>query len=240
VNENIKSFIEHLDELRGRLLKSLIAVIVCSIVVYNFGDAILAVLERPVGKLIYIGPSEAFITYIKVALWGGLFLASPICLYQLWCFIGSGLHENERRMVYSFIPVSFVLFIVGAVFGVFVILNFGMQFLLSFGAGVLTPMISVSKYVSFVGAMAAAFGVVFQLPLVMLLLTKTGLATPELFIKKRKIAIVLIFIAAGVLTPGPDLISQFSMAIPLLVLYEVGIVLSKLAYKSVSSVIERA
>lgn len=231
MNETLRSFLGHLDELRSRLLKSVIAVAIGAAFVYHFGDAIIMVLSKPVGKLVVIDPGEAFITYIKIALWGGFFVASPVCLYQIWRFIGAGLHTSERRVVYAYLPASLVLFIFGAGFGVYIIMNFGMHFLLSFGSGLLTPMISVSRYISFIAAMAVAFGVVFQLPLAMLLLTNMGMLSPAAFIRKRKLAIVLIFIAAGALTPGPDIISQMAMGVPLLILYEAGIMLSKAAQR---------
>ncbi|MFA5118984.1 MAG: twin-arginine translocase subunit TatC [Candidatus Omnitrophota bacterium] len=223
------TFFEHLDELRGRLIKSLAAVALGACVVYHFSDAILTVLAKPVGKLVFIDPTEAFIAYLKLSVWGGLFLASPFVIYHLWKFVGGGLKKSESRYVYMYAPASFLLFLLGASFGFFVIISFGMKFLLSFGSNFMAPMITISRYISFLGAMIVAFGLVFQLPLVMHFLTKLGVVTPEFLSAKRKYAMVCIFIAAGVLTPGPDIFSQLSMAVPLLILYEVGVILSKSA-----------
>lgn len=225
------SFLQHIEELRSCLIKCALIVLICGAVVYYYNDAILAVLAKPAGKLVFIEPVEAFVTYIKVAFWGGLFLASPYCIFQIWRFVSFGLKPDEKRFAYLFLPVSFLLFVTGALFGFWIIINVGMHFLLSFGGSFMTPMLSISKYVSFVGAMTLAFGIVFQLPLVMLLLTKIGLLTPSVFASKRRYVIVAIFIAAGALTPGPDVFSQLAMAIPLLFLYEIGLILSKFAYK---------
>lgn len=225
------SLLDHIEELRSRLLKCALCVLFCGGVVFHFNETILGFLARPVGKLVFIEPVEAFTTYIKVAFWGGLFLASPYCIFQIWRFVEAGLEPKEKRFVYVFLPASFLLFVTGVVFGFIVIISVGIRFLLSFGGNFMTPMISISKYVSFVGAMSLAFGVVFQLPLVMLFLTKVGLLRPLAFSSKRRYVIVAIFIASGILTPSPDVFSQLSMAIPLLFLYEIGIVLSKVAYR---------
>ena len=229
MNEAKLSLLEHLDELRTRLLRISVAVLLCSGAVYAFSERIFSFLAQPVGKLVFIEPQEAFLTQIRVALWGGLFLAAPIILHQVWSFVASGLREEERKYAAAFMPVSFFLFSAGVVFGYFVVTHFGISFLLSYEKTYLTPMITVSKYVSFIGNLLIAFGLVFQLPLVMFFLTQTGLITPAVFIRKRKHAIVLIFVAAAVLTPGPDPLSQIFMAVPLLILYEAGVLFSKIA-----------
>lgn len=221
----------HIEELRSRLIKCAFCVLICGALVYHYNEIILAFVAKPVGKLVFIEPTEAFVTYVKVAFWGGLFLASPYCIFQIWRFVGAGLKPNEKRYAYLFFPASFLLFVIGAVFGFIVIISVGMRFLLSFGTNFMTPMISISKYVSFVGAMTLAFGIVFQLPLVMLLLTKIGLLTPSILSSKRRYVTVAIFIASGILTPSPDIFSQLAMAIPLLFLYEIGLILSKFEYR---------
>lgn len=221
------TFIEHLEELRARIIKSLIFIVATSVVLYAFTDVILRFVVRPVGKVVFISPAEAFITSIKLALFGGLFLSSPYVLYQVWAFISAGLGKRERRNASLFGIFSFILFLVGCLFGYFVIVPIGMKFLLGFATDFVIQMISVEKYVSFVAILSLTFGIVFQLPLAALFLTKIGIVTPQFLSKNRKYAIVIIFIVAAIFTP-PDVITQCLMAVPLLVLYELGIFLSRL------------
>lgn len=229
-DEKKLTLIEHLQELRTRIIKSIISIIVISIIFYNFVDRIIPNLVKPVGRLVFIAPQEAFINNIMIAFFGGVFFSSPILLYQIWRFVSCGLKPKERRYILIFGPFSFFLFLLGALFGYFVIVPIGIRFLLGFATEFVSPMISISRYVSFVAGLTLAFGIVFELPLVSLFLTKLGMITPNFLSSKRRHAIVLIFILAAILTP-PDVITQFLMAVPLLVLYEVGIIFSKLVYK---------
>ena len=226
------TLVEHLDELRSRIIKSAVSIIIGSCFIYNFVDRILKHLSQPVGKLVFIAPQEAFVTNIKISLFGGLFLSAPVLIYQVWKFVSSGLKKNERKYVLLFGPLSFLFFVTGVSFGYFVIAPMGIKFLLGFAADFVVPMITISNYISFVGTLVFAFGVVFQLPLVMLFLTKIGVTTPRFLSDKRKHAIVFIFIAAATLTP-PDIVTQCLMAVPLLVLYEIGIMLSKLTHRPI-------
>ncbi|MFH1996681.1 MAG: twin-arginine translocase subunit TatC [Candidatus Omnitrophota bacterium] len=221
---------EHLEELRGRIIKIVIALLVGTFALFNYIGKILPFLVKPVGKLVFIAPQEAFVTNIKLAFFGGLFLSSPVILYQIWRFVSLGLEENERRYILIFGPLSFVFFVVGAAFGYGIIVPIGIRFLLGFATDFLTPMITVSRYVEFVGMLTLSFGGVFQLPLILLFLTKLGVVTPQFLRAKRRHAVVLIFIAAAFLTP-PDVVTQCLMALPLLGLYELGVVFSRLAYK---------
>lgn len=219
--------VEHLEELRSRIIRSIIFIIIASIFSYAFTDSILRFMVKPVGKVVFISPAEVFITNIKIALLGGAYLSSPFVLYEAWQFISTGLGERGRRYVLVFAFSSFILFILGSFFGYFIMAPIGMKFLLSFSTDFVSPMISVDRYVSFIVGFTLIFGLIFQLPVVILFLTKIGLLTPQFLSKNRKYAIVIIFIVAAILTP-PDVISQCLMAIPLLILYEVSILLSKL------------
>lgn len=221
------TFTEHLEELRNRVIKSVVFIFIISCLLYNFVDDIFSVLVKPVGKLIFITPQEAFITNIKIAIWGGLFLSSPFVLYEAWKFVSGALMPEERRYITIFGPLSFVFFILGSIFGYFVIVPVGMKFLLGFATDFVSPMISVSRYISFIGGLTFAFAVVFELPLIILFLTKIGAVTPQFLSTKRRHIVVLIFILAAFLTP-PDIITQILMALPLLILYEIGIVFSKM------------
>lgn len=230
MNEQKLTLTEHLTELRGRLIKSVIFIIVCSFVLYCYIDKMMGYFLKPVGELVFIAPQEAFISYIKLAVFGGLLLSSPFVIFQIWRFASSGLKAHERKYTLIFGPLSFVFFIIGAAFGYIIIVPIGMKFLLAFGTELIKPMISISKYISFVSMLSLAFGVVFQLPLVSLFLTKIGVVTPVFLSSKRKQAIVCMFIAAAMLTP-PDVVTQSLMAAPLIILYEIGIIFSKMAYR---------
>lgn len=228
-NERL-TLVEHLEELRTGVIKSIIFIIACFALLYNFVGVFLPILIKPVGKLVFIAPQEAFISNIKIAFFGAFFLSSPFWLYQIWKFISEGLNVKEKKYALIFAPLSFVFFFLGISFGYFIIVPIGIKFLLGFATDFVSPMISIQRYISFVGTLTFAFGMVFQLPLIILFLTKIGIVTPQFLSRKRRFAIVLVFITAAILTP-PDVITQFFMAVPLLVLYEIGIILSRFAYK---------
>lgn len=221
------SFWGHLDELRSRLIKAFIAVVIAACLFYPFVDRFLAFLIKPVGKVIFTSPADAFVVRLMLLICGGVVLALPVVIYQLWQFVAAGLKENEKKYIRFFAPASFVLFVVGCVFGYWVIIPVGMKFLLSFATESIIPMITLPNYISFIVTLVLAFGLCFQLPLVLMFLAKIGIVTPAFLAQKRKHAIVLILIASAILTPSPDAISQILMAGPLLVLYELGVVASK-------------
>lgn len=230
MQEKRLTFIEHLEELRKRLISIIVFVAVASIFTYAFTDKILIFFSRPVGRLVFIAPAEAFITSIKIAGFGGLYVSSPFILYQVWQFISSGLTGKERKYVLLFGIFSFILFMTGSLLGYFAVVPIGLKFLMTFETDYLRPVISVGKYVSFVMTLSFAFGLVFQLPLMILFFTKIGVVTPEFLSQKRKYAIVIIFILAAIFTP-PDVITQCLMAVPLVLLYELSILLSRLTRK---------
>ncbi len=230
VNEEKLTLVAHLEEFRSRVIKSVIFVMISTCLVYGFVGSILPQLIKPVGKLVFIAQQEAFVANIKIAFFGGLFLSAPFVLFQVWRFVSTGLHKNETKYVRIFGPLSFLFFIAGTAFCYFVIIPISIRFLLGFATDLMTPMITVSKYISFVGTLTLTFGLVFELPLASLFLTKIGLVTPRFLTKKRKLAIVIIFVSAAILTP-PDVITQCMMAVPLLALYEIGILFSKAVYK---------
>lgn len=221
---------QHLEELRAKIIKSVVVIIICSLALYSSIGSFLSVLVKPVGSLVFIAPTEAFVANIKIAFFGGLFLSSPFVLYQIWQFVSTGLNKDERRYVMIFAPLSFIFFLLGAVFGYLIIVPIGIKFLLGFATDSIRPMITISRYISYVGMLTFSFGLVFQLPLISLFLTKIGLVTPLFLSARRRHAIVLIFVTAAILTP-PDVVTQCLMAVPLLILYEIGIVFSKFAYR---------
>ncbi len=227
--EKRQSFIDHLSEFRSCAIKILIAFIVCSLLACNFTGPILAFLTRGVGKLIFTSPQEAFMTNVQIALLVGVFVSLPYITYQIWQFVSEGLKDNEKKYVYISAPISAFLFILGALFGFYVVVPIMMNFFMGFATESLTPMISISKYISFIMTWTFSFAGLFELPLVLVFLTKIGVITPQFLSKNRRIAIVIIFIVAGYLTP-PDPISQILMAVPLLVLYELSIIGSRFVY----------
>lgn len=225
------SFFTHLAELRDRLLKSLAAFIIGSAVAWNFLEPLIRHVVRPVGRVIFTSPEDAFNAQLSLAFLGGFFLSLPVVLFQLWQFISAGLTADERKYVAIFGPLSLALFFLGALFGYFVILPISFNFLMGFSSPWMVPMITVDKYISFVGMIILSSGIAFEMPLILAFLARLGIATPEYLRQKRRYAILLILIVAAVLTP-PDMISQIILAIPLLLLYEVGIFFTDLAEKA--------
>ncbi|MBU1007424.1 MAG: twin-arginine translocase subunit TatC [Candidatus Omnitrophica bacterium] len=222
------TFIEHLEEFRLAVIKSVIFVIVSSVFVYTFTDKIFSQLVMPLGgTLVFIAPQEAFIANIKLAIFGGLYFSSPFVLYQVWDFISAGLQKRERARAAAYVFLSFIFFIIGSYFGYFFIAPIGIKFLLGFGTAQVIPMISVEKYVSFVCVLTLVFGLMFQLPLLILLLSKLGIVSPVMLARNRKYAILMIFIISAILTP-PDVITQCIMAFPLIALYELSIFLTRI------------
>ena len=225
------SIIEHLEEFRRRILKSLAFVALFSAASYYYIDNIFAYIAKPVGRVVFVSPPEVFLAYIKLSLFCGVLLSSPFLAYQFWRFVSSGLYTSEKRYLLVFGPLSVLLFSGGAAFGFFIVVPIAIKVLLGISKSpMITPMITVNNYVSFVGVLTIMFGVVFELPILVLLLTKLGIVNPRMLSTKRRYAILFIFIIAGVLTP-PDVVSQILMAVPLLVLYEISILLAKLIYK---------
>ena len=224
----VLSFFSHLHELRDRIIKSLIAFGIATIVAWNFLDPVIRWVVRPLGRLVFTAPAEAFNARMTLAMVGGLFFALPVILYQLWQFIALGLKPQEQRYVKIFGPLSLVFFFLGIIFGYFVMLPISLNFLLSFSSAWMVPMITVDKYISFVGTIVISSGVAFELPLILAFLARLGIATPEFLRQKRRYAIVIILIVAAILTP-PDVVSQILLTIPLLILYELGIFFSQWA-----------
>lgn len=224
------SFFDHFEELRNRLVKSILAVLIAACFFYAFVDEIFALLIKPVGKLVFTAPGEAFVARIMLAFFGGIFMALPVILYQIWRFVAAGLEEREVKYVRFFAPCSFLLFVMGGLFAYFIIIPISIRFLLSFSTDLIVPMITIKSYISFIGTLLLAFGVIFELPLILMFLTKIGITTPAFLAQKRKHAVVIVLIVSALITP-PDFVTQLLMAAPLVVLYEAGIMASKLVYK---------
>jgi sec-independent protein translocase protein TatC len=231
-NEKVMPFLDHLEELRRRLLISIASVFILSLGCYFFSRQIMAILLRPFPhgeKLIFLSPTEGFMIYIKISLFAGLILSLPVLFYQLWKFVSPGLYQKERTYSIRIVFFSTFFFLVGALFCYLLVIPYGLNFLLSFADDQIVPTIQIKEYLKFVTLLIFVFGIVFELPLLSFFLTKLGLVTPQLLRTKRRYGIVAIFIAAAVLTPTTDIVSQLLLAIPLMILYEISIWVSKFA-----------
>jgi sec-independent protein translocase protein TatC len=179
------------------------------------------------GSLIFTSVAEAFFTYMKVAFIAGLILASPFVLYQIWAFVAPGLYQKEKRYVVPFVLGGSLFFAMGVLFGYFVAIPIGFRFLLGYATDFIKPMPSMKEYLSFSIKFLLAFGLVFEFPVVLVLLSRIGVIDAKMLARQRKYAILLIFVFAAVMTP-PDIVSQVLMALPLMGLYELSILLSKI------------
>lgn len=223
-----RTFVGHLEELRKRLIYTVIAVGFFSAAAFFYIEEIVELLVRPVPSLVFLTLTEGFMVRVNLAMYLGIFLSFPVAIYNTWAYVRPALFPAERRHLGWFIPLSYLLFIIGMAFCYYLVLPIGIKFLLSYETNSIKPMISFSSYVGFVSILLLAFGAVFQMPLVQVLLAKIGIMSPEQMRRQRRVAILVIFILAAMLTPGPDIFSQFMMAVPMMLLYEAGIILSVL------------
>ncbi len=221
------SLIHHLEELRKRLIYSLAAIGIGSCICYFFIDEIMHYLTLPAGKLYYMQPAEAFFTYLKVAVFGGFLLAIPIVFYHFWRFLLPALTVRERTTMTVVVPSSVVLFFTGLLFSFLFVLPAGIRFFLGFGTDELQPLFSIDKYMDFVIAFVLPFGVIFELPLVIVILAKLGFVTSAFLKKKRRIVIFMTFVIGAVISPTPDVFSQSMIAVPMILLYEVSLFIVK-------------
>lgn len=229
--EDRAPLLEHLEELRRRILVCIAAIVAGSVISFNFKEKIFRLLVQPLIEalpsssghtLIYTAPHEAFMTYLKVSIMAGIGLASPVIIFEFWRFVAPGLYEHEKRYLFPIVAASVIFFLGGALFGYFVVFPFGFKFFTSFATDFITPMISAKEFLSFAVKLLLAFGLVFELPLIVFFLARLGLITDKFLRRQRKYAVLIIFIVAAILTP-PDVFTQFLMALPLLVLYEMSV-----------------
>lgn len=231
MNEEEKQpFTSHLEELRKRLIICFVAVGIGFAASYAFKEELFYILVAPLQKamesgdtLIYTHLPEAFFTFLKTALISGILLASPILLYQFWMFVAPGLYDREKRLLIPILLLSTLFFTGGALFGYFIVFPWGFKFFLSFATATIRPMPSMKEYLSFASKLLLAFGIVFELPLVITFLAKLGIVSVEFLKKYRKYAILIFFVGAAMLTP-PDVVTQIMMALPLMLLYEISII----------------
>ncbi|NIS61591.1 MAG: twin-arginine translocase subunit TatC [Proteobacteria bacterium] len=231
------SFTAHLEELRRRLVTCLIAVGIGFIGSYFFKEDLFQILVRPLlramgekGTLIFTGVPEPFFVYLKVSLVAGIFFTAPVILFEVWAFIAPGLYSHEKKYVVPFVFFSSILFVLGTLFGYYIVCPYGFKFLLGFAGYNIEPMLAIKEYFSFSTKLLLAFGFVFELPLFIVFLSKAGIVSPQTLSRQRKYAILLIFVVAAILTP-PDVATQIMMAGPLIGLFEIGIIMAKIFRK---------
>lgn len=217
------SVVGHLGELRKRIIICALVILVGCCISYYFVDDILQILVAPAGKLYYMRPMEAFITYMKVALVSGFILVSPIILYEVWVFVRPALTREEKKLVNLFLPVAIILFLIGVLFSYFFVLPAAIKFFVGFGSDSLEPLLSIGQYIDFVLSFILPFGLIFELPLVVIALAFFNILNSHFLKKQRKIFILLSFVIGAVISPTPDIFSQSMIALPMVLLYEISV-----------------
>ncbi|TVR90362.1 MAG: twin-arginine translocase subunit TatC [Spirochaetaceae bacterium] len=223
------SFVEHLEELRRRLFISALVVVVASIGSYFFIDFIIALIEAPARGLdfIYISPPELFVAYMRIAVICGLAISSPVVLYQFWKFVKPALNKREQRYLLFALYMGVVFFAIGVSFAYIMVLPLALEFFVRIAAPGIEPLFSFAYYLGFVTSVLLAFGVVYQLPLFVVLLGSLGLVSPAFLRKHRKLVLLGIVVLSAFLTP-PDVVSQVMLSGPIMLLYELSILLTVL------------
>jgi sec-independent protein translocase protein TatC len=226
------SFLEHLGELRSRLIKIVLSVVAGSSVAYAFWRQLLLVFtyyplrDLPVKPaLVFTSLPDSFLLSLKVAFAAGCFVSFPVVIYHIWAFVAPALYRKEKSWVIPFVFSSSLCFLGGAAFAYFLVIPLAFKFLVSYTTGILTPMLTINEYISFILKILLAFGLVFEMPVLAWVGAKMGFLTPRFLWAKIRYSIVIIFILAALLTP-PDVVSQALMAVPLLVLYFISILVT--------------
>ncbi|MCI4625797.1 MAG: twin-arginine translocase subunit TatC [Candidatus Magnetoovum sp. WYHC-5] len=246
-------FTSHLAELRQRILIILTVLLLVFSLCFTYSDWFVKILIFPIEKdiklsldkpyitfiekakeasLVFLAPAEALWMNIKVSMVASFVIIIPLILMQIWLFVRPALHDKEKNFFFPFIIISTLLFLVGSFFCFAIILPYALGFLLTYKTSGLTPMLSVGNYMDFTMKFILAFGFVFELPIILIFLTKLGIVTPEKLTKSRKYALVLSFVVAAFLTPTPDAFNQLLMAVPIILLYETGIIASRFFYRN--------
>jgi sec-independent protein translocase protein TatC len=230
-------FLEHLEEFRNRVIKSVLGIIVGAIICLIFSKQLLNVLLWPTTQvnlpvdIQVLKVQGMFIVTLEIAFFGGIVLSLPYLLFQAWMFIAPGLHKHERRYVPRIITAATFLFLLGVAFAYFVIFPFALEFFLGLAPTTIETNIAIDFYISFIIRLLLVFGIIFQLPVMSYFLSKMGILTPEFMRKYRRHSIVVIFILAALFTP-PDPFTQIMLGIPLILLYEISILISKAVHRA--------
>jgi sec-independent protein translocase protein TatC len=225
-----QTLVEHLVELRFRLVRSAWAILIGMVACYNFTTDIFDIIRKPIapylptGGLIFNAPADKFIAHLKIAFFGGLILSCPFWIYQIWKFVSPGLYTKEKKYTLGFIVSGSVLFIIGILFSYFFVMPTAFEFLMGYGGKTDQAMITIDAYLSFFLTTTLMFGLSFEMPLIIVILGMLGLVSSKFLREKRRFSIVGMSVLAAVITP-PDLLSMSMMLIPMLVLYEISIIL---------------
>lgn len=226
------SLVDHLEELRWRILKSLIAIAVGSVIAFIFREQVVSFLAAPLpqgaemlthGKIVVTGITEGFTVFLLVSIAAGVILALPVLLYQTWAFVAPGLYAHEKRAAVPFIFIGLVLFVVGVTLG-YIVLRYPVEWLVTFASNTFVELITADSYFTFVAFFILAFGLVFELPLVLTFMAQVGLVTSETLQKKRASSHIGMWIASTFLTPGADIYSPIILGTAMSFLYELTIV----------------
>jgi len=225
-------FLDHLEELRRRLIKAFLGVVVMASVAFVFADEIMQFLMLPLGDtpLHNMQVTGTFYAYLKIGLFAGVVGALPIIFYQGWRFISPGLYRREKVMVLPLVATSTVLFLIGAGFCYLIVLPLALRFLIGFADELITNYITINSYISFAGLLLIAFGFAFQMPILAYFLGKFGLISSRFLARGRRYAIIIILVVAAIITP-PDIITQVLLGVPLYLLYEISIIVVKVSGK---------
>jgi len=241
MTEQAGGFLSHLKELQWRLRLALIAYAIGVAVLMNWSAPVFNFMAAPLlsalpagTPMIFLNAPDVFFTYLKIALLGSLFATCPLTFYQLWAFVAPGLYASEKNLFKYSVMASVVLFISGGAFAYYIVFPLAFQFFLSFATDQIQALPAIKDYLSLFLKMVFAFGLSFQIPIVLTLLARLNIATPEAMAKQRRYVIVWVFIAAAILTP-PDVISQVLLALPMLLLYELGLLIARWSVRGNSS-----
>lgn len=217
------TLIGHLSELRQRIIVAVVAIVIGTLVAYFYVDELMRFVTAPAGKLYFMSPAEGFFAYLKLAVFAGFMLALPVVLWEIWAFVAPALTTHEKQWAVIMVPGAALLFFIGEAFAYLLVWPAAVKFFLGFGSESLQPMLSLGQYLSFLLSFILPFGVIFNLPLLLLVLAKIGIISSGFLAKQRRIMILLAFIIGGIITPTPDIFTQTMMAIPIILLYEASI-----------------
>jgi sec-independent protein translocase protein TatC len=228
LDQKNQTLMDHLVELRDRIIYVGYALIIGTGICYSFSEKIFNIIRGPItpylqgGGLIYTGPLDKFMAHIKISFLGGFILTCPIWIYQIWKFIAPGLYKKEKRYIAGFIASGTLLFLIGVSFSYFIVFPMAFKFLMTFGGDVDKPMITIAEYLSFFLTTTLMFGASFEMPLIISILGMMGIVSQKFLKEKRRYAIMGLAILSAIITP-PDLLSMLMMLIPLVILYEISV-----------------
>ena len=222
-NAREMTLVGHLGELRRRIVVSVIAVVAGTLAAYFYIDELMRFVTAPAGKLYFMSPAEGFFAYLKLAVFAGFMLALPVVLWQVWAFVAPALTSGEKKWAFIMVPGAVLLFFTGVAFAYLLVWPAAVKFFLGFGSESLQPMLSLGQYLSFLFSFILPFGIIFNLPLALLVLAMMGIISSNFLAKQRRMMILVAFIVGGIITPTPDIFTQTMMAIPIILLYEASI-----------------